>query len=134
MRIAREVVSGDMDVLVTYQCKMGCDMWDKWIGSHRRWLLHARRCISCNGDALCPPHTLFKHGSCETRYHSPQGVETGDLRSSRHMPQVSSDMPLVSVPLLHCQSVVGRVLVYACEALGSVLGWIAIETRRDGHV
>lgn len=28
--------------------------------------------------------------------HSPQGVETGDFRSSRHMPQVNSDMPSVA--------------------------------------
>jgi len=58
-RKVREETNGDMDILVTHRCKMGCGMWDMRIESHRRWLLHARACISCNGDALHPSHTLF---------------------------------------------------------------------------
>jgi len=134
-RKVREATSGNMDILVTHRCKMGCDMWDKRIESHRRWLLHARAYISCSGGALCQPYMPFKHCSCRTGCHLPQGAETGDLRSSRHIPQVSSD--IASVALLHCQSAVSRILLYVCKPLGSVSGWIRIamnETRRGGHV
>lgn len=82
-----------MKSLVTHQCKTGCDTQDTWIGLHRHWTLHAHVCISCSGDALyhrtrCSSNVHLK----QITNHSPQGVETGDLRSSRHMPQVSSNM------------------------------------------
>ena len=121
MRKVGEVASGAMDVLITHQCKTGYDMWDMGIVSHRRWLLRARVCIFCNGGALCPPNRLLKHRSCKASDHLPQGVETGDLRSSRHIPQVSSDMlsanvaPTVNTPRAVSWSMYGSLSVRRWE-------------------
>ena len=115
--------------LVTHRCKMGSDMWDMWTESHRCQTSHAHACISCNGDVLYPPYTLFKCHSWEKSGHSPQGVETGDLRSSRHMPQVNSDM-------LFPRTVSGCYRRYPCRPRDRPSWFFTkeyIETRRDSH-
>ena len=69
-----------------------------------------------------------------TGNHSPQGVETGDLRSSRHMPQVTSDMcQLTLFPALSADDTMSRV----GRLFGSTwwIGMSETETRRgDDHV
>ena len=67
-------------------------------------------CRTCGSDCIGTGFYMFMHAflamevPCARRTrcsstlrarranHSPQGVETGDLRSSRHMSQVNSDM------------------------------------------
>lgn len=81
-------------------------------------------------------YMLSKHRSNERSSHSPQGVETGDLRSSRHMPQVSSDMPSTNVVPPHWKSATKRYGLYAnaYKPLGSasvVDCGVGIRARRD---
>lgn len=74
----------------------------------------------------------------DKKNHSPQGVETGDLRSSRHIPQVNSDMLTANV-VPHCQQMTERFTDAACGRFsarswcGSIEGMS--ETRRGAsHV
>jgi len=60
--------------------------------------------------------------------HSPQGVETGDLRSSRHMSQVNSDMLSVNaVP----SALSGGIFAHVCKPLVSVLVRISEEMNES---
>jgi hypothetical protein len=107
-----------------------------WIGSHWCWStsLYARGCIPCNRDVLCPPHTLFRHHPRETSNHSPQGVETGDLRSSRHMSQVNPDIAASqSCSPAPADDRISQVMVFAYVCEPSARSWWTLDGTRRGY-